>query len=176
MKINKNKFQVNLEDGQEGEKQLAEILLKQGAIIQPLYQYEPTKTPYLFFDDNFTPLVAPDILVIRGGVVTFAECKRKHGWTKNWMYDGRLETGLDNRLFLQYVRLYELSKIPIEIYFIHEDEEPVGIYRITINEQNYHELLSGRQELRRIDKIPKNNNEHTCMTFFDIEDLEKIMD
>lgn len=170
---NKEKFEKLLAWGEEGEKIIGELLLQEGWFVQPLYQYEKKKTPYIFYyNGDVIKIIAPDISIIKEGQLLFVECKRKNEWVKDWRGIGSLETGFNNSQLLSYLKTYDLTKIPIEVYFIQEEMEPIGIYKLRIDSMTRDRLLF-EPSFRRIDYMTANGKE-VCMSFFDIKDLIKV--
>lgn len=189
MKTSKERFQANLEFGEEGEKLIGEVLTEIGYIIQPLYQYKKDKTPYLFykFQDQLLSITAPDITVLKDGFTYFVECKHKTEWVLNYRglkEDGSnsYETGLENRHLNDYLMIYKITKVPVEIYFIHDGNEPKGIYALHINAETIDKFTTYKYpDFRRIDTMKMNLSKHSdypkecVMSFFRIEDLEKVI-
>ncbi|MFQ5772063.1 MAG: hypothetical protein ACE5HX_16120 [bacterium] len=117
------KFEEALKFGQEGEKEIASILVANNVSIIPLYQFEShDEMPFLFSKN--VKLVLPDLTCYNGKTCFFVECKRKNKWI---YWNGRLETGLNARLFDKYLKIKEITNFNIYIFFKHENEYP-GIY------------------------------------------------
>lgn len=116
-------FQKNLAFGQMAESQIARWLKVHGNQILPVYdiEYETGKGPRLF--GALHELVAPDLLVFGSKRIFWAECKRKTVFT--WHRKSRRwTTGIDIRHWNDYVKVAELTGVPIWLFFLHENLTP----------------------------------------------------
>ena len=121
-------FKELLKFGEEGEKAIAEYFIEHNKIVSPLYQYGLNTAPCAFAIDS--KIVLPDLLVFYYGNSNFVECKRKQRWIT---YKYGLETGMDRRLYNNYMLLNKESNIPLYFVFIHEEKEPIGVYYVNSN-------------------------------------------
>lgn len=173
---NKQWFLDQLTWGQNGERLIFQYLQSIGAAVEPpLYEYKDGETPYVYYMNE--KIVATDLYYTLDGIPGRAECKRKSQWVSGYRDD--IETGLDNRLYLDYCKLYELTLTPVEIYFIHEfdqthPENPTGIFVWTINSQT---KKLDQENGRRIAKMWITENgkkKEILMTFFQRKDLQEL--
>ena len=158
-------FHERLEIGKCGEQIIGNILMKQGFVIQPLYQFDPSKTPKLFSEtDEFD---APDFIAFGKNKVIFPESKLKNQWVdmKYSVDENQLETGFDLKSWIQYRKLYERTGIEIHVFFIQQEQEPIGIYKLVINK----ELLSNMKENVDYRRDPKNE-----MIYFNFDILQGV--
>lgn len=116
-------FSEKLAFGEEGERLVASFLMGRGASVLPLYQYQSTRAPLVF--SRRSRIIAPDLYVWRVGKDYHAECKRKTRWVR---FTGQLETGLNKRHFNSYLELIERTNREVVCFFLHEREEPTGLY------------------------------------------------
>lgn len=129
MAQNKDNFKQNLEFGQGGEKEVASLLLKKGFTILPLYQFTDDISPKIL--KHNLSYVSPDLTIFKNGKTLFIEVKRKKTWVK---YKGTWETGCDYSLYRHYRELSIETGIELWMFFVHENDEPIGIYAINITE------------------------------------------
>lgn len=128
------KFEEMLKFGEEGEKEIASILIKKGHSVIPLYQFNSDHAPFLLNTDLHITL--PDLTCFNGDVVYFVECKRKNQWVK-WNFNQ--ETGFDYRNYNHYREIKRLTNSRLYIFFKHEHEDP-GVYYCEIDKYQEHEL------------------------------------
>jgi hypothetical protein len=122
-------FQDALAFGRDGEERVAAKLIRLGFVVSPLYQYEGHKrAPVLLYrlDGAVGCLTHPDLAVF-GKTCCFAEVKRKRRWVD---FDrGRgLETGCNLGLWQQYLAVGRATGLPVWLFFIHEEQEPTGVF------------------------------------------------
>jgi hypothetical protein len=124
-----SKFQVNLAFGEEGEKQVAEMLLDKGWPVIPLYQYETNDAaPSLFLAEK--DLILPDLQVFgKENNLMWVEVKRKRQWVR---YRNNIETGLNKRHAEHYLEIEKKTDAPVYIFFIHEKEKPEGVFYVRL--------------------------------------------
>lgn len=165
-------FYQKLMFGQDGEKQVAEYLInieKRNKVL-PLFQFSyGSSSPFISSIEG--EIIAPDFLILDRGKYSYAESKRKQKWVLYNKNTAR-ETGLDVKLWKEYMRLVRSTGAPIELYFLHEIEEPIGLYRIIITE----ELLqqAAQDPLFRFDDILVGGKSVGRLIFFPYEMLEKL--
>lgn len=156
-------FQEYLEYGEEGEHIVADYLMNScDASVLPLYQFEDKKTaPYLIYKDSKYKL--PDLTVWKESKIYFIEVKRKRQWVR---FAGNTETGVDSYLYDNYVKIQDITGTQIYLWFVHEDEEPVGFFYISID--NF------KKDMRYWDGKAKGKQVIKAMVFTDIKNLTKI--
>jgi hypothetical protein len=130
-------FAEHLAFGEEGENLIAQVLINRGVIVSPLYQYEGHSKPPAVYCAEGT-LTHPDLTCWSKGKNFFAEIKRKNRWVEPWARghlpgggerDGRgLETGFNTRLYENYRKVSEQTGAPLWVFFIHERQEPCGVF------------------------------------------------
>jgi hypothetical protein len=114
--------------GTGGEKIVAEALRSRGAFVYPTHQGEYETAPSLF-GANGVKLAVPDMMSFQNGRQWFVEVKRKQRWVE---YKGPRETGFDLHSLGQYVEVYAKTRMEMEFYFVHEVQEPTGIFFIDL--------------------------------------------
>jgi len=117
----KENFKELLDFGQEGEKEIAEILINKGINILPLYQFEPNKTPKIINNEN--NFISPDLTCFKNGNCFFVEVKSKQRWTI-CPTTNRIETGCDYRHYKHYLELSEKTGINLIMVFNHINNTP----------------------------------------------------
>ena len=165
-------FTEKLAFGEEGEKVVMEYLLNQGRICLPMYQFNPKTAPKIM--TPYGEVTSPDFITIHGRNRTiYAESKRKKMWVTSYNHDTERETGIDNRHFKAYCQLVKVTGTPLELYFIHEEMDPKGLYRIVLKEVMIDEWVKERRHFR-FDYMITQGGKNTPMIFFPYEMLEKI--
>lgn len=123
-------FEQALAFGAEGEHVVATWLLERGSAVAPLYQYtNHDQAPVILWDDDGRRIrcVLPDLHCYRSGKAFFAEVKRKNQWWDN--RDLRcLETGMNLRLWRDYVRVRARTGCHVYVFFLHETMPPTGLF------------------------------------------------
>jgi hypothetical protein len=119
------RFQLALQSAREVEKIVARWLQRRGWLVLPVYDYSGLgdgKAPKLQGDG--VSLVTPDLLAARDGSTKWFEVKHKTraDWTR---ITGRLETGIDLRLWNHYVRVRASTGCEVWIVFVHEHEDEI---------------------------------------------------
>jgi hypothetical protein len=118
-------FQLNLAFGQMGESRIARWLMSQGYSVLPVYdaQYETGKGPRVFTASG--DIVAPDMMVWKGGSIRWIEAKQKTVAT--WYRRGAAwQTGIDSRHFDHYCKLRDTSPVPVWLMFLHTQDRHPG--------------------------------------------------
>jgi hypothetical protein len=147
--------------GEEGEAEVKKLLLDQGNMVLTFEQFHPVVAPVMEQINEYGLLscyTAPDILVLAPSHF-LVECKRKRNWVR---FSGELETGIDERFYRQYARIEEITGLPVWLYFIHEVEEPFGIFRVPL--KNYTRMFDGN----------KSGNSYPAERFYNFNVLQKI--
>lgn len=155
-------FDSLLHFGEEGEKEMAALLMARGNKIIPLYQFNNEKSP-LMFGNNYS-YILPDLTCIKSGQCFFVEVKTKQRWGY-WM--GQKETGCDERLYKHYKKVAEDTELPVYIFFNHKEDPPIGIYFCNIlNEEPY----------RRWDGLNSKTKEqiNKPIVFWEIKQLKEL--
>lgn len=153
-------FNQKLEYGNQGEREVAELLSNMGYSLLPMYQFKNLQNAPKIFGINNVELTSPDIILFKNNKTLFVEVKKKTKWVKQSEY---LETGCDYRLYNQYRQVVENTGVNVMMVFNHVDEEPNGIYMIN--------LLS---EGRIWDGRDNNKQVFNPMYFYRIQDLKKL--
>lgn len=112
-------FHRQLQIGKTGESLIAQWLRKRGHTVLPVYEkiIDEGKGPQLFLPDGC--LVAPDMLVYKGGNALWIEAKHKtafswHRKTGQWV------TGIDLRHYRDYISVDDQSPWPVWLLFLHQ--------------------------------------------------------
>jgi len=116
-------FADSLAWGEDGEREVAALLLRRGVVVVPMYHLDPSTAPVAMLGDS--RLVLPDLICWGPKGPFFAEVKRKRQWVA---WKGRRETGCDTRHYRQYLALARATSTPAWMFFAHEHQEPTGIY------------------------------------------------
>jgi len=159
MAQSKDNFKENLAFGQEGEKEVAFLLLQKGYSILPLYQFTDDISPKILKGD--LSFVSPDLTIFKNGKTTFIEAKRKTRWVK---HNNIIETGCDYRLYQHYKKVAAETGIELWMVFVHENETPNGIYAINIKEDGRY--WDG--------KTPQGKSVHKPMFFWNFNKIKQI--
>jgi hypothetical protein len=117
--------------GEEGEHAVAGALMRRGLVVHPVYQYENHDSPPMLYtiDGGFT---LPDLMCFGGqSPCMFAEVKRKNQWVR---WDGRRETGFNDRLYRKYLKVQELTGLPVWVFFVHDKMEPTGVFAAKLDD------------------------------------------
>ena len=136
-------WQTQLAFGQEGEHIVASLLIASGSYtILPLYQFLSCSfAPQIYTASG--SLTSPDLVAMKSGKVMFVECKRKRRWIR---WNERVETGLNRKHFQAYLELSQVTGIPLFLFFIHEEQEPTGIYAISLCKTGSMREWNGRND------------------------------
>jgi len=130
-------FEKMLKIGKEGEHEVARYLISKGVSVLPLYQFNNDKIPLLFTKN--ANLILPDLTCFKDSKVFFIEVKTKNRWVN---YNGELETGLDERLYKQYLEVMKITGLDIYLIFNHKIINPIGFF--TCNMKTEYRLWDGR--------------------------------
>lgn len=167
-----SEFSDKLAFGEAGERQVRDYLTTQEQrMATAMFEFNPKTAPKIYTPTE--ELTSPDIISYKDGQTIFVECKRKNQWVICNPYTER-ETGIDAKAWRQYKKLVEISKIPIEIYFLHENTQPTGLYRVRIDQKFLDELAEDPNKVS-FSVFNENNEKRTMrMILFPYELLEKI--
>ena len=88
------------------------------------------------------------------------EVKTKNQWVA---YRGRVETGINQRLFEHYKLINELTNKKVFLIFNHKEEEPTGYFMAEL-----------KKHTRIWDGIVNGINVHPAMVFYDFNILTKL--
>lgn len=113
-------FEAELENGKMGESLIAHYWLSLGYSILPVYEKQigEYKGPTLFRIDG--TLVAPDMLAL-GGVNNIVWVEAKHKSAFAWhRIRGIWTTGIDLHHYQQYLRVQEVTQLPVWLMFLHK--------------------------------------------------------
>lgn len=105
-------FKEYLKFGEEGEHEVARVLIEMGVSVLPLYQFNNNHAPYLLTKNH--KITLPDLACFKDGKSFFVEVKTKNQWIS---YKGRVETGIDKRLFNQYDKINEATGADVFLIF-----------------------------------------------------------
>lgn len=157
--MNNELFLRRLKDGVEGEKEVANIFLNLGYSLMPMYQFKNlNESPKIYSDSIST--VSPDLILFKNNKTVFIEVKKKTKWIRN---NKTLETGCDYRLYQEYLKIAQQTKIKLILVFNHIKEEPTGIFYVDINTVG-----------RYWDGTFRGKEMYSPMYFFNYEQLKKI--
>ena len=152
-------FKDLLKFGQEGEKEVAEILISKNIATIPLYQFISDSTPIIITkDQNYT---LPDLICFKNiSDCFFVEVKTKNKWVK---FNNKFETGMNERLYKEYKAIKEVTGRNVYVFFNHKKQNPVGIYAVELD------------SISRIwDGLVEGVKVHEKMVFYNKESLELI--
>ncbi len=120
---NKINFKEKLAFGQEGEKEIAEILIRKGYNIMPLYQFSDELSPQIIsLNGSFT---SPDLMCFKNGKSIFVEVKSKKKWVE---FKGVIETGCNYKHYKHYKDLSLKTKLKVYMVFNHVEGNYQGVY------------------------------------------------
>ncbi|MEJ6791462.1 MAG: hypothetical protein QNK89_01635 [Lacinutrix sp.] len=123
MEQSKDNFKEKLEFGQEGEKEIAEILIKKGYSIMPLYQFSDELAPQIIsLNESFT---SPDLMCFKNEKSIFVEVKSKTKWVE---FKGVIETGCNYKHYKHYRDLSLKTKLKVYMFFNHVKGSYQGVY------------------------------------------------
>lgn len=114
-------FKEALAFGEEGEKDVAELLIKKGINILPLYQFTTEEAPKIINQNN--NYISPDLTCFFNGKCFFVEVKSKNRWTI-CPKTKRTETGCDYRRYKHYLELSEKTGLKVLMVFNHINNKP----------------------------------------------------
>jgi hypothetical protein len=152
-------FDQKLEYGNQGEREVANLLSNMGYKLMPMYQFKNLQNSPKIFSGTME-LVSPDIILFKNNKTLFVEVKKKTKWVKQI---NQLETGCDYKLYNQYRQVVEHTGINIMMVFNHVDEEPTGMYMINLLDKG--RFWDGRDEHKQV---------FNPMYFYNYESLKKI--
>lgn len=116
-------FEDALAWGEEGEKEVADYFIGKGACVVPLYQFHTTGAPFML--ERVNKHILPDLMCWQDGKSYFVESKRKNRWVR---FDGNMETGFNYHHYKHYCAVQEKTGVKVYVYFLHENEEPTGLF------------------------------------------------
>lgn len=151
-------FKDALAFGQDGEKEVASLLLKKGYAVLPLYQFEDDISPKIIEINGSH--ISPDLTIFKQNKCTFLEVKRKRQWVE---FKGVIETGCNYCHYLHYKKIANLTGVDLFMAFLHEEKMPTGIFFVNINEKG-----------RYWDGIVNGKKVSPPMFFWNIKSLKKI--
>lgn len=123
-------FELKLAYGKEGEHEVGEYFTGLNYSILPLYQFNDDIAPKLYTAN--TTVTAPDLFVFGNGKYFWVEVKTKNRWIK---YLNSIETGCNERHYLEYLKISEITGLPVYLLFNHKEIEPTGYYCTDVNRQ-----------------------------------------
>jgi len=157
MELKRTSFEDSLQFGEDGEHEVAKILINRGVTLMPLYQYNKEHAPYLLnVNGNIT---SPDLLCFKNDCF-FVEVKTKNQWVE---YCGEMETGFDLKHFEDYRKIFETTNKKVYVFFNHKTKDPQGIYYIEL--MKYTRIWDGKVKAKQV---------HKATVFYKFEDLKKL--
>lgn len=127
MEQKQESFEQQLQYGEDGEKLIGENFMSKGFCILPVYQFTKQSAPLLY--SQYANYILPDMVVLRNSECAFVEAKRKRQYV---CWNGKVETGIDYRKYLQYMKVHELTGLDVIVVFLHEIQEPTGIFWLNL--------------------------------------------
>lgn len=127
MEPKQKSFEEKLAFGKEGEHEVGDYFLSRGYSLLPLYQFTDDLAPKVFYEG--TAAISPDIFVSGDNGTFWVEVKTKNRWIK---YNGVLETGLNERHYLEYLKIKNKTALPLYVIFNHKEDNPNGFYFVDI--------------------------------------------
>tara|TARA_R110002110_G_scaffold42316_8_gene132948 strand:- start:1232 stop:1717 length:486 start_codon:yes stop_codon:yes gene_type:complete len=127
MEQSKENFNENLVFGQEGEKEIGEILIKKGFNVMPLYQFSDELAPQIISKEK--NYISPDLMCFRNGKSVFIEVKSKNKWVN---YKGVIETGCNYKHYKHYKELAIKTKLEVYMVFNHVKGDFQGVYFVNV--------------------------------------------
>tara|TARA_R100001443_G_scaffold4451_1_gene13008 strand:- start:271 stop:756 length:486 start_codon:yes stop_codon:yes gene_type:complete len=123
----KENFKEKLAFGQQGEKLIAEKLIKKGFNVMPLYQFSDDLAPQIISKkQNY---ISPDLICFKNGKSIFIEVKSKKKWVN---YNGIIETGCNYKHYKHYKELAIKTNLDVFIFFNHVKGNYQGIYYVNV--------------------------------------------
>lgn len=150
-------FRQKLKFGEEGEHEVAEILINRGVTVLPLYQFDNNKAPVLFSLNK--QIISPDLICFNEDSF-MVEVKTKNQWVS---YNGRVETGLNQKHFNHYKEIQETTNKEVFVFFNHKTEDPIGFYFCRLND--FTRIWDGTVDGKKV---------YDEMVFYNIDILKKI--
>ena len=157
MEQNQKSFKDMLSFGEDGEHEVAQILLKNGISVMPLYQFESTHSPFIIKETN--KIIAPDLICFKNDCF-LVEVKTKNQWVE---YKGVIETGLDLRLYKHYEEIQKATNKEFFIFFNQKEKEPTGFFYCKLND--YTRIWDGK-----VNGVEK----YKAMVFYNINILKQV--
>lgn len=132
-------FTKKLADGHTYEMLICKKLRRNGWNVLPAYEIRNTKKSPRLFTSECGDLVIPDLLALKDDKIMWVEIKSKSAFTWH-RKTGTWQTGLDINHWNDYKKVYEITGLPVWIYFVHKTghnavdtpddlNSPVGIYK-----------------------------------------------
>lgn len=165
MAQNSESFKNELKFGQEGEHEVASILLGKGISVLPLYQFENTiHAPCILTE--FENIICPDLICFKNACF-MVEVKTKRQWVE---YNGVKETGFNEKHYNHYKKITQATGMKVYVFFNHKQNglngyksEPLGIFYTEL--ENYTRFWDG---------IVNGKKVHQATYFYNIDILKKI--
>jgi hypothetical protein len=123
-------FYASLKFGEDGERAVAEWLIRRGYTVFTLEQFKNKRiSPKARNKDG--EIVFADMLGChpKNKVAFLIECKRRTTWYKK---DGKKYTGIPEDKWKEYKKLSSRFKLPLYMYWLQEQEAPTGLYRASL--------------------------------------------
>lgn len=118
-------FKELLKEGEDGEKEVAEFLIKQGYSCLPFYQFESLSSAPMVLSQNQN-IISPDLLMLKQNKTFWLEVKTKNRWSQN--RNRELETGCDYRHYKNYMSIKKITGLEVWLAFNHKKDNVNQIY------------------------------------------------
>lgn len=103
-----------------------------GIVVFGMEQFDNERAPLIDIGD--LKRAAPDLFLWSDGKSYFGEVKAKNRWTRDPDRPRVLETGFNVSSFEAYCRLQDATSAEIELFWVHEIEEPTGLFTAKLSE------------------------------------------
>jgi hypothetical protein len=127
-------FKVQLAFGQDGEHEVAQMLINKGIVIMPLYQFVADHAPYII-TENMEKIVSPDLICFANNGAFMVEVKTKNQWVS---FNNINETGIDARLYRHYLQIKTATKTNVWLFFNHKTSGETGIFYVQLEKYTRH--------------------------------------
>ncbi|WP_445202058.1 hypothetical protein [Tenuifilum sp.] len=158
MEQKQENFKEKLEFGQDGEHEVALVLLDMGVSVLPLYQFDSDHAPYILGAGK--RLISPDLFCF-GNKSFMVEVKTKNQWVE---FRGVVETGIEQKHYNHYKQVQEMTGLDVFLFFNHKEKQPIGLYFCKLDE--YTRVWDGSAKGKQV---------HPPMVFYNIEVLKKVL-
>ena len=116
-------FRRMLGIGKIAEDKISTYLKALGYYVLPTTNFSEKGAPKLEAENSNDSIVMPDLQAFKSNVRCWFECKWKTRATEN--NRGKLETGVDLRLYDNYLDSEQTTGMPVALVFVHEHEQVV---------------------------------------------------
>lgn len=137
MELKQKSFEIKLAFGKEGEHEVGECLMNMNYTILPLYQFNDAIAPQIYTSN--TTITSPDLFVSGNGKCFWVEVKTKNRWIK---YFDNTETGCNYRHYQEYLKIQEVTQLPVYLIFNHKEIDPIGYFVVDVKKP-LHRIWNG---------------------------------